>query len=151
MSMNEMKKNAIILGIIGGVCGLIICFIMSMITGTDGEETVSTGTRIFYYIISFLHGAICMGTAVVYSIEEWGVARCTVTHFLITLTSFYLLGTLQKWLVFFSIAFWIITASFVVAYFIIWLIFFVRYKRAIREMNEDLEKLRESDKKTNKK
>ncbi|MBP5332035.1 MAG: DUF3021 domain-containing protein [Lachnospiraceae bacterium] len=142
--MSDTMKKAIILSLIGGLCGAAICFAMSSLSGSSGDST-DTGTIVFYYVISFLHGAICMGTAVIYDIERWSVARTTITHFLITLTSFYILGTLQHWLVFFSTTFWIITVCFVVAYFIVWAIINFRYRKAVREMNDELKKLKKPD------
>ena len=147
--MNDTLKKVLILSLIGGLCGIVICFVMSLLSG--GGDSAETGSRIFYYVISFLHGAICMGSAVIYDIERWSVARTTITHFLITLTSFYILGMLQHWLVFFSPVFWIITICFVVAYFIVWAIIYIRYRRAVREMNEELRKLKRPAKKEKKK
>ncbi len=145
--MSEIKKKSIILGLIGGAVGALICFFMSSFTGSgEAVESISAKTPVFYYVISFLHGAICMGSSVVYSIESWSVVRCTLTHFLITLTSFYILGTLQEWLEFFSPTFWIITACFVVAYFMIWLIMYLRYRKEVRQMNEDLNRFITSSK-----
>lgn len=142
--MEKSKKKILILAITGGLAGLLICFIMSMLSSGSGEE-VNIAKDIFYYIISFLHGAICMGTVVVYEIERWSIARCTITHFVITLSSFYLLGFFQEWLEFGSLSFWIITACFVVAYFIIWLINYIRFKRMIKVMNKDLAKIKKSE------
>ena len=142
--MEKSKKKIIILAITGGLSGMLICFIMSMLTSGSGEEDFSVAKNIFYYVISFLHGAICMGTVVIYEIEHWSIARCTITHFIITLTSFYLLGFLQEWLVFGSLSFWIITGCFIVAYIIIWLINYIRFKRMIKSMNKDLEKMKKS-------
>jgi len=142
--MEKSKKKILILAITGGLAGMLICFIMSILTSGSVEEDFSIAKDIFYYVISFIHGAICVGTVVIYEIEHWSIARCTITHFVITLTSFYLLGFLQEWLVLGSLSFWLITAGFVVTYFIIWLINYIRFMCMIKDMNKDLEKMKKS-------
>ena len=135
-------KKYLILAFIGGMMGVAICFFMSVMSKSNGTETAGAGTVVLYYVVSFLHGAICMGTTFVYEIDQWSIARCTVTHFLIVLTCFYILGTVQGWLKFFSLSFWIITGGFVVAYFIVWMIMYLGYRKEIRRMNEGIKKIK---------
>ena len=112
---------------------------MSCLSGGDDNDTINTGTLVFYYIISFIHGAVCVGTVIIYNIETWSILRATLTHFFITLTSFYILGFLQGWLEFGSLGFFCITAGFVVAYFIIWFVNYISYKKAVNKLNEEIE------------
>ena len=56
------------------------------------------------------------------------------------------MGTLQNWLEFGSVFFYCITAAFIVVYFIIWLINYLSYKKVVKSMNEDIEKLRNNNK-----
>jgi len=140
--MGRLKKKAVILSVIGGLCGVFICFTVSQFSSGDGSENVSMGTEVLYYIVSFLHGAICCGTTVIYEFESWSILRATLTHFFITLISFYCLGFIQKWLVFGSALFFIVTAAFIVCYFIIWIVNYLSYRRVVKRMNEDIEKLK---------
>ena len=48
--MEKFKKKIIILAITGGLSGMLICFIMSMLTSGSGEEDFSVAKNIFYSI-----------------------------------------------------------------------------------------------------
>lgn len=141
--MSRIKKKAIILSVIGFVIGILIGLIISVITHSAEDKALSLGTHLFYIIAGGLHGAIAMGTSAIYEIESWSIARVTITHFGITLLSFYILGTIQGWLTIGDTMFWIITVAFILAYFIVWLVNYIAYKRAVAKMNEDLEKLKD--------
>ncbi|MCR5685592.1 MAG: DUF3021 domain-containing protein [Lachnospiraceae bacterium] len=143
--MNRMKKTAIILSLVGGFTGAAICFVLSSMSGGNGEASVSTGKLVFYYVISFLHGAICMGSSVIYNVEQWSIARCTFTHFLITMTSMNILNLLLDWMPIGSPEYLIIMSIFVVAYFMVWLIFFLCYRREVRKMNDELKKMKDAE------
>ena len=146
MSRQTVRKISI-LAIIGFVIGIIVslCFGWGFFREIkEGKETI--GTFIRFLIIGGINGMICMGSTQVYDIESWSILRCTVTHFLITATSYFTMGCLQGWMNMGDISVVIITICILVGYFFIWLIMYLRYNREIRKMNEELKKMKDQDK-----
>ena len=88
--MNVRKKQFILLSVIGAVIGIAIWLIMLLTHNpkalSDGSH--SSGIIILNVILSAVFGALCMGGAVVYDIEEWSILRATFTHFVIVFASF---------------------------------------------------------------
>ena len=147
--MKELRKNALRLGLIGMALGVGVSILFLLPHGSEGfAEGWSSGELAVYFIVSALHGALAMGSSAVYGIEEWSILRCTLTHFLITMCSFYAAG----------FAVWgfsslkagtllIMTALFILAYFIIWLVQYLKYRHEVKILNQELRewKCRHSD------
>ena len=93
------------------------------------------------FIGSALNGIICMGSTIVYDIDNLGLSKVTLLHYVITLVSFLSFNFLLGWFSEFNII--LILAVFTVAYFIIWLVNYLIYKREIRRMNKDLEDIKQ--------
>ncbi len=130
-----MWKKAVLLGALGYAVGLVIGVIIFLCNSSRNfAETLP------YILLSGIPGAVAMGSSVIYGVEKWSVARATVTHFLITFGCLYLVGFALGWFRFGEPAFWIFTAAMIAAYFLIWLIQYMAYKRQVRKMNEDLRK-----------
>ena len=143
--MNEMIKKALPRAAIGLALGLVIAGGFSLLG--EGRPRAFMGLRgnwaeVLYYAYCGLMGAVNMGGQVIYEIEEWGVTRCTVVHFLLSMTTlaglFLSMGHPMPG----DDTFWIMLAACVMAYFIIWLIYYTAYRRKIRQMNEELKKWR---------
>jgi len=130
-----MWKKAVLLGALGYAIGIVIGVIVFLLNSSRSfTETLP------YILLSGIPGAIAMGSTVIYEIEKWSISRATLTHFLITFGSIYLVGFALGWFRFGEPAFWIFTAAMVAAYILIWLIQYMAYKRQVRKMNEDLQK-----------
>lgn len=139
--MNVRKKKILLLGVIGAVMGIAIWLIMLL---TQNPKALSGGSLnsnfiLLNVILSAVFGALCMGGAVVYDIEEWSILRATFTHFAIVFASFNIVGLSLQWFSFGSIEYWIIHAVMIVAYILVWLIQYLIYKRKIKELNRELE------------
>ena len=139
--MSEGKKKALIRAGWGALMGLLIAGGFTLANGHGPKSFLGAEgawATVIYFAYCALHGMVCMVTQAVYDVEKWSVTRATVTHFLITVSAFsllmYLLGLFRPG----DAAFWIMMAAFVAGYFIVWLIYYLRYKREIRRMNEDL-------------
>lgn len=146
--MNSMLKKGLILGTIGFFIGGIVCLIIAGLTG-DGSFSVNPAlwsfSDWFYILIGCLHGTVCMASTVVYDVEEWSIARCTITHFVITFASFFAMAMIQGWMEPGDLFFWVWTLSWMAAWFMIWLILYFSYRRHIRKLNEELKELRSED------
>ena len=138
--MNARKKQILLLSVIGAVMGIAIWLIMLLANNpkalSDGSH--SSGIVILNVILSAVFGALCMGGAVVYDIEEWSILRATFTHFVIVFASFNIVGLSLKWFSFGSIEYWIIHAVMIAAYILIWLIQYLVFKRKVKELNREL-------------
>ncbi|MBR5407625.1 MAG: DUF3021 domain-containing protein [Lachnospiraceae bacterium] len=141
--MNKLLKRALILGCIGFFLGTAIGFFMYCITDVKTLwEQPFNGHSMFKLLVGGLQGFLAMSTTVVYDIESWSIARSTFTHFVITAGGFFTMGYFQEWLIPGDIFFCIMAVSFVVVYFIIWLIQYLIYLHNIKQMNNDLEKMK---------
>lgn len=144
--MNEVAKKAVFFSALGLVMGLAIGIVLWLV-GTPGalagKEEIHT--LIVYLVVSGLYGMIAMGSSAVYDIEEWSIAKATVVHFAATLIGFYALGMIEGWLEFGDMVFCIMTAAFVVIYFVIWFIQYMAFTRMVNNINRDLKIMKSTD------
>ncbi len=141
--MNRIWKKGLILAAAGFLAGILIgAGILYLEYPEAYTGGYTAGRMMLYLFLCGLHGAWSMGTSVIYDIEHWSITRSTVTHFVLILCSFYLMGLAQGWLEFFTPFFWFWTAGFIVTYCLIWIISYFSYRRKVRELNRDLRKWR---------
>ena len=134
-----MWKKAVLLGALGFVLGVMIGVILTL---TDSADDLRAAFP--YILVCGIPGCIAMGSSVIYDIEEWSLARATVTHFLITFVSYYAIALPLGWFRLGDSLFWIITVSMLAGYVIVWWIMYLSYKRQIRRMNDKLRRVRSS-------
>ena len=137
--MSEFWKKAIIRASIGFVLGILVGLGFLSITGA-GAYTVQKGAGglALYLALSGLLGAVGMGGTTIYSLEHWGLLRCTLTHFALTLSVYCAVGFTLGWLDPRDPATPYMFLGYVIAYCIIWLVMCLIYKRQIRRINEAL-------------
>ncbi|MCR4793196.1 MAG: DUF3021 domain-containing protein [Lachnospiraceae bacterium] len=136
--MNKLVKKTIILGVSGFFLGIFVGMMISLLTGPGSFDEYLDSVSFFYLFVGGVHGLICMAGTIVYDIEKWSIAGATFTHFVLCMTCFCLLGWIQGWLEFGSALFWTMTVMEVLAYFIVWLIMYLTYRRKVGKLNEDL-------------
>lgn len=94
-------------------------------------------------LLSGLLGAVAMGLSAVYEIESWSIAKATLIHFSVTIMVFYLTAFFLKWwslrLSFFMLV------PFLIAYFTIWMVNYVIYRKRVNEINEALNEMKLKD------
>lgn len=138
--MRGFWKQTAIRAAIGFVAGVLVGLgILAVSSGVHAFFAKNGAGQLARYLaMSGLLGAINVGTTTIYSLEHWGVLRCTLTHFAIAMTTVCAVGFSCGW---FSIGdpltLWILLSE-TVAYFIIWLVMYLRCKREIRQINEAL-------------
>ena len=137
--MSEFWKKAIIRASIGFVLGILVGLGFLSITGV-GTYYVQKGADglALYLALSGLLGAVGMGGTTIYSLEHWGLLRCTLTHFALTLSVYCAVGFTLGWLDPRDPATPYMFLGYVIAYCIIWLVMCLIYKRQIRRINEAL-------------
>ena len=137
--MSEFWKRTAKTAGIGFALGTLIGLAFLLPYGV-GAFWAERGAKRFalHVVMSGLLGAVNMGSTTIYSLEHWSLMRCTLTHFLITMSCMCLVGFSMGWFdLRQSVTLWML-AICVVIYFIIWLIMYLMYKRQIRRINTAL-------------
>lgn len=137
--MSEFWKRTAKMAGIGFALGTLIGLAFLLPYGV-GAFWAERGAKQFalHVVMSGLLGAVNMGSTTIYSLEHWSLMRCTLTHFLITMSCMCLIGFSMGWFDLRKpITLWTL-AICVVIYFIIWLIMYLMYKRQIRRINTAL-------------
>lgn len=140
--MKEVLKKALFLSALGCILGMTIGVVFWIIGDPNALKEDSISNLIVYIVVSGLYGMVAMGASAVYDIEQWSIARATLVHFIVTLAGFYILGLVEGWLTFGDAIFYIMTAAFLIIYFIIWLIQYMSVKHMVNNLNRDLEKMK---------
>ncbi|MCR4610965.1 MAG: DUF3021 domain-containing protein [Lachnospiraceae bacterium] len=139
--MKRYVNSFIFRALIGALMGIAICLILYGFGLYDEIIIDDKAFVIMQFVGSALNGIICMGSTIVYAIDNLGLSKVTLLHYVITLVSFLCFNFLLGWFSEFNII--LILAVFTVAYFIIWLVNYLIYKREIRRMNIELEDIKQ--------
>jgi len=139
--MKRYVNSFIFRALIGALMGIAICLILYGFGLYDEIIIDDKPFVIMQFVGSALNGIICMGSTIVYDIDNLGLSKVTLLHYVITLVSFFSFNFLLSWFNEFNII--LILAVFTVAYFIIWLVNYLIYKREIRRINKDLEYIKQ--------
>jgi hypothetical protein len=134
--MSAVWKRAGLLAMSGCLVGILIGVAVCLL-----ESAEITPAVIFS---GGLYGALAMGSSVIYEIEEWSIARSTVTHFLLILAGYTGAGLLAGWFTLESAFYRISIAVVTAAYAVIWFVRYYSYKRRIRAMNDELKEWRKA-------
>ena len=85
-----------------------------------------------------------MGGTVIYELENWNLLSCALTHFSLIFGVYVMIALYLGWITF-SLQDIAGMAFFMgIAYLIVFLIMLARYRKAVHELNEMLEKKRNS-------
>ena len=145
------KKTFIKLVVIGFAMGTILGNLIEIILNLIQTQTFSFAsdiqiatfglplTIVLQTLLSGLFGAICFAGTAFYEIEKWSIAVATLVHYLCILATYFAIGFLLRWIPFDVWIILIIIGSFTIAFFIVWLIMYLRWKKRINEMNNDLQ------------
>ena len=134
-------KKAALLGLIGFAAGALISAAFILFGGSSAGFRADLPNL----LLGSFYGAVAMSSSVIYEIEKWSIARSTATHFLLILGLYCLLVLSLGWFRVNDPLFWIVIAVMVAGYVLIWLFQYLAYKRKVRQMNDDLKKLRVSE------
>ena len=136
------------MGVLAGT--VLAAIISSLSNGTTAVQVCSPdfveamgGNELLAYIIQALaaglYGVWAMGSSAVYSIEEWGVLKCTLFHYITTMTLYYVLGFFLRWFTLKDKAqILIFFIALTVMYFIIWLVNYISYSIQLKKINSGL-------------
>ena len=157
----NFKSRVIFLSSMGFALGMMIGTIITAVTTTmeyaDGnvylcskEFNAFIGNPLLAFVIQALvsgtYGMIGMGGSSVYYIERWSILRATVTHFIITVSCYYMTAFFLRWISPSSVSdCFIMFIFFLIPYLMIWLSKYLAYKSQINEINKELIVLKASE------
>ena len=98
------------------------------------------GGMLLHLLLSGVLGMVANGSSVIYEMDEWSIVRVTITHFLISMGTLYIIAFTLGWFYPSDSMCWIMTAVCIAAYFLIWLIMYLIYRHKVTRMNEELRK-----------
>lgn len=152
--MSTQKRILLHLSV-GLAAGVVIGDLIALITGSLGGEGISlvsaaakkayglVGAVLLQNILSGLLGAASVGGMLFYAEEKWGLAGATVLHFCVIYAVYALCAWLMGWLPPRPAAYLISFAAMAAVFAVIWLVMYLRWKKTVREWNEDLKKYKE--------
>ncbi len=137
--MREFWKKTLVMAAVGFAAGMLVGLIFLLPHGIRAHcAEHGVGWIAVHLAVSGLVGAVNMGSTTIYDLEHWGLLRCTLTHFLITMSCLCLIGFSMGWFSLRDSFTLCILAICVLVYFIIWRIMCLRYRSKLRRINEAL-------------
>ena len=149
-----MKNKLVKLMIIGFILGIIVGNLIALLTSffddsvrivaKELSDSLGLGWAIFLQtILSGIFGLVCFGGVYFYEIESWSLLASTIAHFISMLITAFITAFTLRWIPFTWYGFLIIFGYILICFFIVWFIMYFRWKKNIKEMNEDLQKYKE--------
>ncbi len=154
----DFKNRFIFKFAIGFSVGMLTCtFVTSILTTADINDgnaylcdpgfTALFGNELTAFLvqclITGLYGALCISSTSIYEIEKWSLLKATVMHFFVIVVLFTVTAFSLRWIYPSDIKVaLIIYVCMAVAYFIIWIILYLSYKREVRIIREDIEEFK---------
>ena len=138
-----MLKKALKLAGFGFIAGIAVWTVIAALTCKETPVPqgfiAKVGSLKLAFIIqvavSGLYGALCMGSTVIYDAEKLPLSVMSLIHCVITLGPYIPLSLFLGWSE--NLTETLITTCIqVTAYFIVWLIMYLRYKKSIKELND---------------
>ena len=153
-----MFKKIMFRGTAGFVLGVFIanlfCLISSTFFGNNGAYTpvaqmfinkfqTEIGAAWLMFLLSGFIGFICSATSLLFENDNLNLLMQTILHFVINGPSMFLIGWICYWMPhnIMGITIWII--EYILIYSIIWLSFYLSYKKKVAQVNEALMKEQE--------
>ena len=153
--MKKTYKKLIILLVVGffagAVLGNVIALTIGLLSGGGGfvakelsDAIGSAGAIILQTFICGVFGLVSVGGMYLYEIDSWSLFTATLVHFLSIAGCYVGASVILCWLPPLFIYYLISIGAMAVGFAIIWLIMYFRWKKDVKDMNNDLEKYKEN-------
>ena len=144
-----MLKKVLALAGIGFLIGVVVGDVIAILTGTSSTGGITftseklleiaggnaAAAMILQSLFSGIYGALCFMGVCFYDIERWPLALATAAHCAVIILVYIPVALLLGWVS--GITEILIVAGIqFVAFFIIWLIMWLIYKKQVKELNE---------------
>ena len=147
---NKLIKRIVFGFICGALIGHIITFLFNLSVGTvslvSPELLSSIGlfwSIVLQTLLSGLWGVAGFGGMCFYDVEKWGLLTATAVHFICIFAAAVLAFFVLQWLPFTLPFLFAIFLFVAVQFLIVWLIMYFKWKKNVRDMNENLIKYKE--------
>ena len=140
--MRSRMIRRIILGFLLGTAigNLIAWFFGSYVSSVLVARMGSVPAAILVQsLVSGMYGSFALAGTLFYDIEQWSLTRSSVMHFLVIAVLYVPAAMFLGWADS-ATEILIVEGILLVAYFIIWLVIYLRYKKEVRSLNEMLNK-----------
>lgn len=140
--MRSRMIRRIILGfLLGTAIGNLIAwffgsYVSSMLVARMGSVPAAI---LVQSLVSGLYGSFALTGTLFYDVEQWSLTRSSVMHFLVIAVLYVPTAMFLGWANS-ATEILIVEGILLVAYFIIWLVIYLRYKKKVRSLNEMLNK-----------
>ena len=140
--MRSRMIRRIILGfLLGTAIGNLIAwffgsYVSSMLVARMGSVPAAI---LVQSLVSGLYGSFALTGTLFYDVEQWSLTRSSVMHFLVIAVLYVPAAMFLGWADS-ATEILIVEGILLVAYFIIWLVIYLRYKKKVRSLNEMLNK-----------
>lgn len=140
--MRSRMIRRIILGfLLGTAIGNLIAwffgsYVSSMLVARMGSVPAAI---LVQSLVSGLYGSFALTGTLFYDVEQWSLTRSSVMHFLVIAVLYVPTAMFLGWANS-ATEILIVEGILLVAYFIIWLVIYLRYKKEVRSLNEMLNK-----------
>lgn len=151
--LNNTIKRTVIGFLIGMPVGTFICIIISsfspggaimfpdLLLAKAGSPAAALAMQT---LLSGVLGAVAWAGMSFYELESWGMLKAIIVHYATIMASFIIIGTNLGWIAFTAENIGFMSAIMGAAYFVIWLVFYLKYRAEVRELNKDLSSLQRS-------
>ena len=137
--MNKYVKKFLHRGVLfGGVGPIILGIIYWILSGTIDDFSVGGGEVCLGIITIYLLAFVQAGASVFNQIEEWGIGKSLLVHFLTLFVAYSGCYLLNTWIPFEPMVLLIFAAVFVAIYFIVWLTVYFIVRATRNKLNAQL-------------
>ncbi len=121
------------------LAGFVLGIIIGLLFWIFNKRSFNDTELLFQLLASALFGMISMGGSVVYRIENWGLRKSTLFHYLVSLGAFILFSLIMGW--FEGSVLFVAVIAYTVVYAVIWITMSLYWKRTVNELNDELKSL----------
>lgn len=141
-----MLKRSLKFAGLGFIMGIAVCTIITILTSDAASGVPASAAFIerigsvkwallIQALLSGVHGAICMGTVTLYDTDRLPLTLVSALHCACCIVPYVALSVFLCWTESFKETL-IMVGMQLVAYFIVWLIMYVLYRKEIKELNK---------------
>ncbi|MBO7401928.1 MAG: DUF3021 domain-containing protein [Lachnospiraceae bacterium] len=129
----SLKERFYLKASIGGILGVFVGVGIASLSGDPVSDRVPLIIQLLLYAGM---GVVGNGGSIVYYIESWSSAKATLVHFPCVIVYFVIMGLILDFGPFWM--YLIMCGAMAVAYFVIWIVNYIKGKRIIKAMNDEL-------------
>ena len=126
---------------IGFLIGMILGNLIAWMTGPTVSPALAdligsrTGAILIQTLVSGLYGVATVSGMLLYDVEDWSLAKATIVHYLIVAGLYVPMALFLGWAAN-TADILIVEGCQLIAFFLIWLIMYLKYRAEVKKLNE---------------